>query len=799
MAERRPASSLAANGGLGFFVATLAYNGGNFVFHMVMSRMLGPDRYGALGSLLGYVTVAVLPVSALQAAVTQSVAERRSARHHPARQAGGLSRPLRRTALAAAVVMVLLLAVSPWADRFVDVGSPLPLLLLGTYVATSVCTIVPQGVLIGRLQFRPVAAALVAGSVVRLASGVGLVGAGFGLDGAAAASALAGIATLVVVVWPLRGELGLGGAAGRRTDAALPAAVPVGDDEPLIPDLPSVAQRVDRPRDSIELRAGPAMLAVVALAGVSAFLGVDSVLARHFLSRVDAGYYVAASTAARVALFLPGAVAMTAFPRLAAARGAHHEVRRLLLEALGLTAVLSGGAAAVIAAFPHLFIAVLFGSAYQSAAGPLAILSAAAAAMGLASVLVYFFLAERSVLATGCWVAVVALAGLVVALHRGLDTIAWLTLAVTGSMTVVMGTVALGRRPPAHFEAMGATDGRLGLPGTPVGAALAGAEAALAHPPGAEAARAHPPGVADGVRNGAEPARTSDRTARTGDRPARNGDRSARPGDERPALERPPSVDVTIVVPYFNVGDRVRPTIDALLATLRPSVGTFEVVAVSDGSGDGAHLSLAGLPTDEVRSVVLPRHQGKGAALRAGMAAARGRYVGFIDGDGDLPPEQLADVLGVLRQQAPDVVVGSKRHPGSAVASPATRRLASWGWQRAVGLLFRLPVCDTQTGLKLVRRDVLAAALPRTAVTGFAFDLELLVVAQRLGFRDVLEVPVRIRQRAGTTVSPRAAACMVRDLFAVAYRLRVHRYDEGAPVDGRGVAVDGVAVEQAAV
>lgn len=88
---------------------------------------------------------------------------------------------------------------------------------------------------------------------------------------------------------------------------------------------------------------------------------------------------------------------------------------------------------------------------------------------------------------------------------------------------------------------------------------------------------------------------------------------------------------------------------------------------------------------------------------------------------------------------------------------------------------------DTQTGLKLVRRDVLADVLPRMVEKRFAFDLELLVVADRLGYRRFVEVPVRIRQRFGSTVSPRAAAGMLVDLFSILYRLRVlGAYDRAA-------------------
>lgn len=482
---------------MAFFVATLAYNGGNFVFHMAMSRMLGPDRYGALGSLLGLVTVAVLPVSALQAAVTQSIATRRSPlatrRWAPEPDQGAatggvvaLRRPFAWTCGGAGALLVLLVVLAPMVDRFVSLRSPIPLLLLGAYVATAVATIVPQGVLIGRLRFRPVAASLVVGSVVRLLSGVVLVGAGLGLDAAAAASALSGIASLGIVLWPMRGEL-----AGRyaRAGGALltdptqlavvtdPASVVAVVTDPaelaVVVDAAELAVPPDAARTSrapgtigsrrpaavsipsrsakhhgLGLQAGPAFLAVTALAGVSAFLGIDSLLARHYLSRLDAGYYVAAATAARVALFLPGAVAMTVFPRLAAAHGDHAQVRRLLRHALVVTVVLSGGAALFIAAFPHLVIAVLFGSAYTPASGPLSILAAAAAAMGIASVLVYFFLAQRSLAATICWAAVALVTGLIVVVHDGLDTIAWITLGVTGAMTALMTAMAFGLRHP---------------------------------------------------------------------------------------------------------------------------------------------------------------------------------------------------------------------------------------------------------------------------------------------------------------------------------------------------------------
>ncbi len=246
------------------------------------------------------------------------------------------------------------------------------------------------------------------------------------------------------------------------------------------------------------------------------------------------------------------------------------------------------------------------------------------------------------------------------------------------------------------------------------------------------------------------------------------------------------TLDLTVVVPYFNPGDRVRETVDELLRTLSGTLATFEVIAVSDGSTDGSEQALTGLPPDLVRTVHLERNHGKGEALRQGFKRGRGRFVGFIDADGDLPPDQVVRLAAIAHDavahdagaSAPDVVLGSKRHPASQVVYPPLRRFYSWAWQQLVLALFGLHVRDTQTGLKLVRRDVLADVLPLMQEKRFAFDLELLVVANHLGYRRFVEVPVRIRQRFGSTVSPRAVAGMLADLFAIFFRLHLsHAYD----------------------
>jgi glycosyltransferase involved in cell wall biosynthesis len=150
----------------------------------------------------------------------------------------------------------------------------------------------------------------------------------------------------------------------------------------------------------------------------------------------------------------------------------------------------------------------------------------------------------------------------------------------------------------------------------------------------------------------------------------------------------------------------------------------------------------------------------------------RGRYLGFIDADGDLPAKLLHRFVDAVRDERPDIALGSKRHPDSKVVYPPVRRLYSWGYQQLNRVLMGLPVRDTQTGVKLVRRDVVAAVLPRMLEKRFAFDLELLVVARQLGYRNIVELPVTINERFTSTICARAVANMLIDTAAVFYRLR---------------------------
>jgi glycosyltransferase involved in cell wall biosynthesis len=239
-----------------------------------------------------------------------------------------------------------------------------------------------------------------------------------------------------------------------------------------------------------------------------------------------------------------------------------------------------------------------------------------------------------------------------------------------------------------------------------------------------------------------------------------------------------PTLDVSIVVPYYNPGERLRTTVEDMVRVLDSSGMTFEIITVSDGSTDGSPFTLDGFPESVVRRVSFATNVGKGHALRAGLGMGRGRYLGFIDADGDISPELLAPFVSIMRSMEPDIIIGSKRHPDSSVHYPPLRHLYSWGYQHLIGLLFRLHVKDTQVGIKLVDRKVIADVLPLLRESRFALDLELLVLARRLGYTRIVEAPVRIEERFGSTISLKAVWLLLWDTIGLFIRFSIrHEYD----------------------
>ena len=206
---------------------------------------------------------------------------------------------------------------------------------------------------------------------------------------------------------------------------------------------------------------------------------------------------------------------------------------------------------------------------------------------------------------------------------------------------------------------------------------------------------------------------------------------------------------LTVVVPVYNGGDEIVDNVSAIRRAVTHGIGDedVEIIVVSDGSIDGTAERLLETRERGLRVIHYDRNLGKGYAVKAGALVSDGRFVSYVDADLDLDPAALADYLRLAERESLDIVIGSKRHPGSVVSYPRSRRVGSWLYQKLVRVLFRLDVRDTQVGLKLFRREVAEQVLPLLLVKQFAFDLEFLAVARSLGFDRIREQPVTLRYR----------------------------------------------------
>jgi glycosyltransferase involved in cell wall biosynthesis len=251
-----------------------------------------------------------------------------------------------------------------------------------------------------------------------------------------------------------------------------------------------------------------------------------------------------------------------------------------------------------------------------------------------------------------------------------------------------------------------------------------------------------------------------------------------RVGVEATSEVAPQTVELSVIVPAYREGRRIHKNLTRLVGELDKLNVSYEVIVVSDGNTDATASEAKRFGSPAVKVFHYPMNVGKGFALSFGVSQSTGSLVTFIDADMELDPANIKGFIELMRESECDAVIGSKRHPESKVAYPAFRRFQSLVYQLFVWVLFRLDVRDTQTGLKLFRRQVLEEAVPLLAIKRFAFDLELLVVARFLGYRKLCEAPIALDYQFDSTVNLGSAWHVLWDTAAIFYRLRILRYYE---------------------
>jgi dolichyl-phosphate beta-glucosyltransferase len=207
----------------------------------------------------------------------------------------------------------------------------------------------------------------------------------------------------------------------------------------------------------------------------------------------------------------------------------------------------------------------------------------------------------------------------------------------------------------------------------------------------------------------------------------------------------PTSLPFSLILPALNERERLPPYLAEIRLHLESEFGgQYEVIVVDDGSTDGMAETVTATFADwaQLRIERFPKNEGKGAAVRAGMLAAVGELLLFADADGATPIAEEVRLREALCRGA-DLAVGSRLLTSPEVQCHRTRFRAWIG--RAFASLARtvldVPVRDTQCGFKMLRYEVAQRLFGAMDENGYLFDLELLLLAERCGYR-VAEVPV---------------------------------------------------------
>lgn len=226
---------------------------------------------------------------------------------------------------------------------------------------------------------------------------------------------------------------------------------------------------------------------------------------------------------------------------------------------------------------------------------------------------------------------------------------------------------------------------------------------------------------------------------------------------------------VSIVIPAWNEEDRLARTLERYVPALEARGDPFEVIVVVDGAQDRTVDVATRYLARHVRVLQFPDKLGKGGAVLAGIRVSCHEYVGYLDADGPISPEEIYGLVDCLSDV--DCVVASRwiRGASGASAEPLFNRVAGRVWNFLARSLLFLPLHDTQAGAKFFKGQVVRTLLRSVTLTNRAFDVDLLYHVRKEGHL-VKEIPVQWKHDPATRMPiVRAIPMMFASLVAVRF------------------------------
>lgn len=239
------------------------------------------------------------------------------------------------------------------------------------------------------------------------------------------------------------------------------------------------------------------------------------------------------------------------------------------------------------------------------------------------------------------------------------------------------------------------------------------------------------------------------------------------------------TVKLSIISSFLNEESIIVENTKQVIKSMKKHGFDFEIVLIDDGSTDNSYSLLKKEFANNKQVKIARNFQnfGKGWGLKTAYEFSTGNYILFLDFDLEVSQDHISNFFRIMIEENADVVIGSKLHKDSIIDYPRKRRLMSFIYYIIIKILFGLPLRDTQTPVKLFKREMLEKALPRMMVKRFAFDIELLLILFKNKAR-IVDAPIELNftRIASGRLGLKTAMNMFNDTFAIFYRDKFLRF-----------------------
>jgi dolichyl-phosphate beta-glucosyltransferase len=205
------------------------------------------------------------------------------------------------------------------------------------------------------------------------------------------------------------------------------------------------------------------------------------------------------------------------------------------------------------------------------------------------------------------------------------------------------------------------------------------------------------------------------------------------------------AIDISVIIPAFNEAKRLPLFLDRLISYCRLQRDNYEIIVVDDGSSDDTSKCVARYRTkfSHLYIVRIRRNRGKGYAVKRGFLRATGKVCLFLDADGSVSPEEIEKNMHYIEEGGYDIFIGSRvlKEHGQVLKVKWYRKFVGVVFNFCVQTFLFKNIKDTQCGFKMFKKEVVKPLFSRSYIRGFGFDIEILYLAHKMGYR-VKEGPV---------------------------------------------------------